>query len=50
MRRCEIDLEDEHNGFRLVQALSWSNSLTSSICCIMLSRLGFQMSCGLLLI
>jgi hypothetical protein len=39
MRQCEVDLEDGHIGFRLIQALSWSNSPTCSICCIMLFRL-----------
>jgi hypothetical protein len=39
MRQCEVDLEDGHSGFRLIQALSWTNSPTCSICCIMLFRL-----------
>jgi hypothetical protein len=46
MRRCKIDLEDEHCDFRLVKALLWSKSPTSSICYIMILRLvapdGFQ--------
>jgi hypothetical protein len=39
MRRCKIDLEDEHGDFTLVQALSQTNNPMSSICCIMLFRL-----------
>jgi hypothetical protein len=46
MRRCKIDLEDEHCDFRLVKALLWSKSPMSSICYIMILRLvapdGFQ--------
>jgi hypothetical protein len=38
MQRCKINLEDERSEFRLVQALSWSNSPTSSIYCIMLEN------------
>jgi hypothetical protein len=34
MRQCEIDPEDEHDGFRLVQALLWGKTPTSSVCCI----------------
>jgi hypothetical protein len=30
MRRSEIVLEDEHDRFKLVQTISWSNSYTSN--------------------
>jgi hypothetical protein len=33
---CKINLENEHDEFRVVQTLSWSNNHTSSFCCIML--------------
>jgi hypothetical protein len=48
--QCRINLEDEYRDFRLVQALSWSNSPMSSICCIMLKIELPQIGCGLLLL
>jgi hypothetical protein len=33
---CKINLNHEHDDFRLAQVLSWSNRHTSSFYCIML--------------
>jgi hypothetical protein len=50
MTRCEIVLEDEHNGFRLVQALCGVTVLCPVFVILLSSDWFPRIDCGLLLL